>query len=204
MIGGTEAPMFGWLKKKPAVDASQVVPRIKNDQFRAALVAKGIPAERLPVIEYLVADLSVTYAFDQGSSCVMVMPYHLQDLGIGREALRDLSLTNLKRTMKNAEIQPRGEFRRAVVGNNLDACALLLPDVWTQAAEELPRGLVAMVPSRDMVLFCDAESVEARRAMTEAAATEFAVAGTHALSLNLLRWRKGAWEMEPAKTLPGF
>jgi len=196
--------MFGWLKKKPAADVSQVVPRLKNDQFRAALVAQGIPAERLPVIEYLVADLSVTYALDQEHAFIMLMPYHLKDLGIGRDGLRELSLTNLARKMKRPEIQSSGHLRRVVVGDNLDACTLLLPDIWTEAAKALPKGLVAMVPSRDMVLFCDASSVEARRAMTEAASTEFAVAATHALSLNMLRWKDGGWETEPLKTLPGF
>ena len=58
--------MFGLLKKKvaPEATASQIVPRIKHQNFLAAVAGAGVPEGDKPYTEPLAGDLLVTYAFD--------------------------------------------------------------------------------------------------------------------------------------------
>lgn len=193
--------MFGWFKKKTAPaepQASQIVPRLKNAQFEEYLKAQGVPADQLPVVEPLVADLFVTYAFAMPAGFMMVAGYHLEELGLERGALRELAMANLKSRMPNVEVRSKDGLSFVSCGENFEACALLSTNLWTTLAPSMPGGIVAMVPSRDHLLFCDASDAEARKRLVMTSAVAYATADNHALSLQVLRRTDTGWIEEPA------
>ena len=190
--------MFGLFKKKekPKPEASRIVPRIKNDQFEPAIRAHGVPDDQIPVIEPLVGDLFVTYAFDLDDAFMMVTRDHLADLGLRAEDLREIAVANFRAKSPNARVVKEGALHRVVVGDNLDACALLSSKLWTSVAGDFPNGLVAMVPNRDILLYCDAGDAGPRKALATNGAVAFATGGTHALSVQLMRWTGNGWSVD--------
>lgn len=190
--------MFGLFKKRkaePKFDSLQIVPRIKNTQFVAWLKAAGWPEDQMPITEPLVADLLVTYAFDLPDAFVMVTQPHLAELNINPASLRDLALENLKRQIPDISLQQLGAVFRAATGNNLDACTLLSRRMWRTQAQTMKGRLVAAVPNRDIVLFCDSQSDEGMREMRHIASEAFEAGGTHALTLTLLEWSDEGWKI---------
>jgi uncharacterized protein YtpQ (UPF0354 family) len=188
--------MFGLFKKQkpaPKLDGSQIVPRIKNTQFLPTLKAAGVPDEQLPVIEPLVADLIVTYAFDLPESFVMATPQLLANAGVERSALRQLAIENLRRQIPAINLQQAGSVYRAAIGNNLDACALLSERFWNSEADKLAGTLVAAVPNRDLVLFCDGESADGLKEMSKIVDEAYHSADTHALTREKLQWSETGW-----------
>jgi uncharacterized protein YtpQ (UPF0354 family) len=196
--------MFGWLKKKekattvPEPEASQIVPRLKNAQFGEYLASQGVPPDQCPVIEPLVADLFVTYAFDMEAGFMMVAPYHLEALGLQPGALRELAMANLKSRMPNVEIRSKDGLSFVHCGDNLEACSLLSTNLWTTMSARMPGGIVAMVPTRDHVLFCEATDAEARKRLLVTGTVAYASGGNHALSVSILRRTDTGWAEEPA------
>jgi uncharacterized protein YtpQ (UPF0354 family) len=188
--------MFGLFKKRkagPTLDRSQIVPRIKNTQFTAALRDAGVPEDQMPITEPLTADLLVTYAFDLPDTFVMATPNHLAELGIDPASLRDLAIENVKRQIPGISLQQSGSVFRAATGNNLDACTLLSRNIWTEHAQRMKGKLVAAVPNRDIILFCDSEAEDGMLAMREITKQAFDAGGTHALTLTFLEWSHNGW-----------
>ena len=192
-----ETVVFGLFKKRkaePQLDPSQIVPRIKNTQFTAALASAGVPQDQMPITEPLVADLLVTYAFDLPSTFIMATPSHLSELGIEPASLRNLAIENIKCQIPNISLQQSGSVFRAATGNNLDACTLLSRNLWTNHAQQMNGKLVAAVPNRDMVLFCDSDSEDGIRQMREITEQAFEAGGTHALTKTFLIWSGDGWK----------
>ncbi len=189
--------MFGLFKKRkaePTLDRSQIVPRIKNTQFTAALKDTGVPDDQMPITEPLVADLLVTYAFDLPDTFMMVTPSHLAELDVAPASLRDLALDNVRRQIPNIELQQSGSLFRAATGNNLDACTLLSRNLWSDQARNISGRLIAAVPNRDIVVFCSSESDEGMREMRAITEQAFDAGGAHALTLTFLEWSDAGWK----------
>lgn len=194
--------MFGLFKKRnsqPKYDPSQIVPRIKNVEFVAALEEAGVPQDQLPVTEPLAGDLIVTYAFDLPDSFEMVTRPHLAELGVEPGALRELAVDNLRRQIPQISLQQSGSLFRAVTGNNMDACTLLSQSLWEERAKSMAGSLIAAVPSRDFVIFCDSTSEDGMHELQEFAAGAFAAAENHALTPSLLRWTGAGWQAYSAE-----
>lgn len=189
--------MFSWLFKKKAPtepDRSTLVPRIKSLEFTAALQQMGIPDDQLPYTEPLVADLLVTYAFDLPGLFQMASLEAIAEVGVPQSEIREVALDNLRRQMPEIGMQEVGPMLRIVTqGENLEACSLLATSFWNQAATQMPGEVVAVAPSRDIVLFGTSESQEAIDAMRELASEVMGQAGRHGLSEQLLVWRGQRW-----------
>lgn len=193
--------MFGLSKKKPAEVAQQggaltVVPRIKHTNFVTTLRSIVKNEDDLPVTEPLVGDLLVTYAFEQSGAFKMLCRHHLQRLGWSQEELRANAEANLRKHF--GEVQWAGELPvlQMIVGNDLEACVLLLDEVWEDLVDSVPSEILVGIPTRNVLLIGSTESGEKGIAKlhesVEAARTG---SNTHWLTDNLLVRREGRWEV---------
>jgi len=175
------------------IDAGLILPRIKHLNFLAGLSQAGVPPEQLPITEPLVGDLVVAYAFDFPSGFMMVRPEDAAQLNVAQDQLRKLSLDNLKKQMPQiaVEAQGDGEVRRIMTGNHLEACTLLAQNFWKTVASQIAGEIVAVVPSRDVVLFCSSQSSQGIESMATMAREVFQGAAGHALSDQFYVWRDG-------------
>jgi len=191
--------MFGLFKKKPEAaepDASLIVPRIKHTNFLVALRDIVKKEDDMPVTEPLVADLLITYAFDLPETFQMVCARDAQRLGLSPEQLRGAAVTNLKKQLGNIGREGEPPLLKMVVGNNLEACLLLVDGIWQSLATKIPPEIVVGVPTRDVLLVTTSASTKGglqllRDAVREAHGRE----STHALSLQLLARRGDKWEV---------
>jgi uncharacterized protein YtpQ (UPF0354 family) len=191
--------MFGLFKKKPEPvepDPSLIVPRIKHANFLVALRDIVKKEDDMPVTEPLVADLLVTYAFDLPEAFQMVCARDVQRLGLSPEQLRNIAVTNLKQQLGNIGREGEPPLLKMVVGNNLEACLLLVDGIWQSLAAKIPPEIVVGVPTRDVLLVTTSASTKGglqllRDAVREAHGRE----STHALSLQLLVRRGDKWEV---------
>jgi uncharacterized protein YtpQ (UPF0354 family) len=190
--------MFGWFKRKKPVldikpDRMTLVPRIKTLEFTAALKELNVPEDQLPFTEPLVADLLVAYAFDLPGMFAMANGASISELGIAPGEVRSLAIANLKRQLREIGYEEDGPVRRIVTGENLEACMLLIDDLWNHIAAETASEVVVAVPSRDVVLFCSSRSTEGIAALHQLSIEVLKKESTHALTDQLLVWRDGRW-----------
>jgi len=191
--------MIGFLKKLlPRGERSRIFPRLKNAGFLAALSEAKVPADQMPVTSLLIGDLIAAYGIDQDDRFEMVRRDDLKRLGLDRRELHHLAVANAQDQLGNSiDFLQKEGVGRCIAGNHLTATAILLPQVWQYWAGRMTGDLAAVVPSRDCVLFCDGLSESAMRAMRRFAEEEYAQAGTHAVSMQLLGWMGNGW------TIPG-
>jgi uncharacterized protein YtpQ (UPF0354 family) len=189
--------MAGQSKKKKQgpekPDRSTIVPRIKHLQFLKVFDEMDIPDGQIPYTEPLVADLLVAYAFDMPGIFQMVTHDDLKELGIGPGELREIALANLKQQMPKIGVADADSFFRIVTGEDLEACVLLASKFWDNTAAKTEGTVVAVVPSRDVLLYCSSESA-AGLEFIRALAKEITDTGdTHTLSKHLITWSNGKW-----------
>lgn len=196
--------MFGLFKKKPAAppqpaaepDASLIVPRIKHTNFLVALQAYIKKEDDAPVTQPLVADLLVTYAFDMLDSFRMVCMRDAKRLGLSIEELHAAAVENLKQQLGNIGREGEPPVMRMVVGNNLDACAMLVDEIWQTLADKIPPEILIGVPTRDVLLVSSTESgPEGIQKLREAVAAARTGSDTHWLTEHLLVRQTDKWEV---------
>ncbi len=205
--------MFGIFKKQPPPepDTSQIVPRIKHTNFLQALRDVGTGPDDTPVTEPFVADLVITYAFDLGDAFQMVRPLDCRRLGLDRSQLRQVAVTNLRKQIGEVHAENLAEGKlntpllAPVTGNDLEACLLLIDDVWETFSRQVVGEMVVAVPARDLVYVTGSESPEALQVVREAVAEAQTREKTHSLTQHLLVRRGGQWQVyapQPAPLTP--
>jgi hypothetical protein len=166
----------------------RVVPLIKDDSF----FDEVDPGFR-PATERLVADLSIVYAFDRPRSLQIMTEAERGALGVPAGGLRELAVRNLRRLVPEIRHEESGSAHMLLAGGNFEASLLLLDDLWTRLAGDVPGELVACVPARDMMLYTGsgiAGGIEVLRQLALRILTE----GGYALSGTLLRWTPLGWQ----------
>jgi uncharacterized protein YtpQ (UPF0354 family) len=190
--------MFGLFKKQPVPQEPNrdvIVPRLKHLNFLSVYDQMGAAAEDRPVTEPFAADLLVTYAFDLPEMFQMVSVRDCNELELSPGELRAIALTNLRKQLPSVQVEGQPPIYMAKVGNDLEACLLLLDEVWTDISSQLPGEIVAAVPSRDMLLFTSNEwqdVVSELRALASETVQKFPDA--HNLTQSLLIRRGEKWQ----------
>jgi uncharacterized protein YtpQ (UPF0354 family) len=82
-----------------------------------------------------------------------------------------------------------------VVGNDLEACLLLLDEIWEAFSSKVQGELVVAVPTRDILFFTGSESPEGVQVVREAIVEAQKSETTHTLTQHLLVRRNGGWEV---------
>jgi len=191
--------MFGLFKKKPKespVNTNQIVPRIKNEHYRSFLIENGLPESHLELMEPIVGDLYLTYAVDRGNMFEMLTPRHLEEFKISSKNLKPLAEENFRKNVPSVNLQKYGSFYNVQTGQNAEACLIIDDNFWTTEAKKLKGSLVASVPHRDHLMFCDSDDVDAINGLKEFTAQIYnETQDNHSLSLNLFLWTANGWEV---------
>src|SRR5262245_40052084 len=85
------------------MSADQIVPRIVLDLPATAPADYELSGENAPIEQHLVADLSVTYAFDLPGCFKIVARRDLTRLGLDESQIRYLAMQNLDERLKRLE-----------------------------------------------------------------------------------------------------
>ncbi|MBI3878277.1 MAG: DUF1444 family protein [Verrucomicrobia bacterium] len=195
--------MLGLFKKKPEVtvvkqplDPSLIVPRIKHTNFLAIARDKIKNEDSLPATEPLVADLLVTYAFDLPETFQMVRVMDVRQMGLSQEQLRTTAVANLKRQIGDFRYTGNPPLLKMAVGNDLNACVLLVDEFWAGLAGKIPPEIVVGVPTRDVLLVTTSSSTKGGVQMLRDAVKEAQTGdNTHWLTKHLLVRRADKWEV---------
>jgi uncharacterized protein YtpQ (UPF0354 family) len=164
-----------------------VVPLVK-DQTYIDFLGEGT---NVP-IEHLAADLWIVYAVDRDTNITTLSEKEMVALELSREDLRNLAIENLRNILPPVECHGEGPWFLLTAGGDYVASLLLLDSVWQFAAEEAKGDVVAVAPTRDVLLFTNADSVEGlaeiRRRVKELVSTS-----DHVVSPTLLRRIGNGW-----------
>ena len=173
--------------------AEQVVPRIHHQS--------ALPEGEL-FRQPLVGDLMVGYS--DGSQ--LLTRTQLAELGLTDEALLELAVSNLSNRLTTLTgqvvsgarfgLEEEGPvFTSLKVGQDLEACLLLLPHVWDELAARGTGELVVGVPGRDRIMFTSSDNIVGQMAMRKLMEAAYEHAGAQALSQELFVWRNASWQV---------
>ena len=189
--------MSAVLEKRRADDlpaASTIVPIIRSSAIVRQIAALSVAPSRAPVVEPLLADLVVTYAFDLPGLFRMVNELDCSQLGLSLDSLRDTALTNMRDKAEGVLPVWDAPLMRLALGGQLEPSMLLLREFWNCLATNVPGEVVVALPAPNALLVSSTEAVGggASRLRSELG---LAIQPSKALSQHLLVWRDGLWEV---------
>lgn len=164
-----------------------VVPLVK-DQTYIDFLGEGTNV----LIEHLAADLWIVYAVDRDTNITTLSEKEMVALELSREDLRNLATENLRNILPPVECHGEGPWFLLVAGGDYVASLLLLDSVWEFATNQVKGDVVAVAPTRDVVLFTCANSIEGLAAIRQRA-TELVSTSDHIVSPTLLRRIGDRW-----------
>lgn len=173
-----------------------LLPRIKHRNFLTA-VSRMLQDEpgpaSIPVSMPLAGDLVVSYAFDMPDMFAIVTEREREQLGLSLEELHACAVENLLRRLPKMKVTQHGSVIVPEVGENLEACLLLVDGFWRNMQSQLPGRLIVAPVHRDVLLFgCDAWP-EGTDEMKQARADIQTKDPTHSLSEMFFTWDDGVW-----------
>jgi hypothetical protein len=173
--------------KGVAATRGAVVPLVK-DQTYIDFLGGGTSVP----IEHLAADLWIVYAVDRDTNITTLSEKEMVALELTREDLRDLATENLRNILPPVECHGGGPWFLLTAGGDYVASLLLLDSVWEFAAREVKGEVVAVAPTRDVVLFTNSDSDEGLSEIRRRA-KELASTSDHVVSATLLRRIGNGW-----------
>lgn len=144
--------------------------------------------------EHLAGDLWVLYAIDLPDSIKSLSPKQRDQLDIKPEDLRRLAVENLRNVLPEIQQHGGGPWYLLTAGADYVASILLLDGVWSQLEGAVDGDIVAVVPSRDVLLFTGSRSKEGIEQI-RARARKVSQSGGHLISQTLIRRSEGRWRV---------
>ena len=154
--------LFGSKKpRSPHLDPSTIIPRIKHLKFLetpqpvlACIEQHNLDAElQLPVTRPLAGDLLVSYVVSLPDVYRFVSRQNMLELGLNAESIHQLALDNLGRLLPEVDVQDLALFKAILTNQHLEACSLLLPDLWDRLSKQTAGDLLMAVPAQESVVF---------------------------------------------------
>ena len=179
------------------LSADQIVPRIIVDIPAVGPADFELSGENAPVERHLVADLSVTYAFDLPGCFKIVARRDLARLGLDESQIHDLAMRNLDERMRRLEpdlIELENGVFLIRCGDDFEATLLLFDHVWEQAASKVRGDLVVSVPARDCIAFTDADN-RAGLAWMRSETSRILEQGDHTLTRHFITRGTSGWSL---------
>lgn len=174
---------------KSVVTRQNIIPIIRDYEYCAV---GGDPSKLLR--EHLAGDLWIVYAVDLPDSTRSLSKEERDGLGIAQSELPELSIANLWRILPEIERHGEGPWYLLTAGADYVASILLLDEVWKQFEEEINGDIVAVVPSRDVLLYTSSKSSEGLVQIRDRA-RDIVEGGHHVISQTLLRRVHGQWKV---------
>jgi uncharacterized protein YtpQ (UPF0354 family) len=147
------------------------------------------------VMRPFASGLHIFYLIDEGESFSYVQERDLRAAGIGGDELHRKAIANLAALAEgNVTVEENGPIWSVSLDGNFEASLVLLDDLWTRGLREYAEEPVVAIPSRDVLAFCDAESV-AGIAELHAVVKRVWPSGDHLVSENLYQRVDGKWRV---------
>jgi uncharacterized protein YtpQ (UPF0354 family) len=182
------------VRSQPGADP-QSRPVQKIEPVPVQLPPKSSP-DSAPIIDYFVGDLRLYYVFDDPQFTVVVHAKDLKRLGIKREELPALVVSNFRRLYPDLRIfHPDPGLGVLTKGGSLEPCMLLDGAFWDQQQRAVGKELIAIVPSRDEVIFTSREPKQNIELLKHLAVQRYEAAGKRAVSRTVFAWKFYRWEV---------
>jgi len=155
----------------------------------------SLSGDDAPVLRTFTSGLLTAYLFDEGDTFSYLQARDLRESGIGEEELHRQAVANLAALAEgNVTVEEVGPVWTLSLEGNFEASLLLIDDLWTRGLREYAEDPVVAIPSRDVLAFCDADSV-AGLAELHAVVKRVWPSGDHLLSENLYQRVDGKWRV---------
>lgn len=177
------------------LSAEQIVPRIVLDLPTGVSADVNLSGDDSPIERHLVADLSVTYAFDLPKIFQIVARRDLIRLGLIESEIHELALQNLGERMVHLApdfLELENDIFLLRSGGDFEATMLLFDHVWQQAETMIHGELVVSVPARDSVAFTGAFNKQGL-AFMRSQVSRILETGNHTLTRHFLARRNDKW-----------
>jgi uncharacterized protein YtpQ (UPF0354 family) len=164
-----------------------IVPIVKDKTY-----VEFLKENALDTAVHLAGDLWIVYAFDLPDSVTALTRASLDRLNTNKEKVRSTALGNLRRILPDVERHGEGPWYLLTAGSVYAASLLLLDEIWDELQELVEGDIVAVAPSRDVLMFTGSASNEGIRQIRERADQTFTT-GNYLVSRTLLRRAEGSW-----------
>lgn len=146
-----------------------------------------------PVLRDLKNGLLVAYIVDSGDVFEYVQVKDLDRSRLTEEELHSSSVRNLAALMNSKlTIRPYGNVFAVFLDGNVESSLLLVDELWDKKLAHLRQaGFIAVVPTRDVLAFCDASDLQGVTELRRVA--ERAENGDHLITPSLFRRAGTQW-----------
>jgi uncharacterized protein YtpQ (UPF0354 family) len=165
---------------------TNIVPAVKDQQY-----LNFGDASRM-MYEHLAGDLYMIYCIDSPKSITSLSKEDFGTLGIDEDRLRTLAMENLRRILPPIERHGTGPWFLLTAGGDYVASILLLDEVWDELQICVDGDVVAVAPTRDVLLFTGSASAEGIQAIRQKA-EELTRTEAHVVSSTLLKRLNNGW-----------
>jgi uncharacterized protein YtpQ (UPF0354 family) len=157
------------------IDRNRIVPVVKDRSWlaevRESLQARGGAKQPWETVsEDLNEDLVILYAEDSPRNVKYLNPKNLIELGLRKDQLRGLAVTNLRKLLPEPQITTGPLISMITAGGSYEASLLLFDDLWSGGRIAVDGELIVAVPSRDVLLFTGSKNQAGVARLREAAA----------------------------------
>jgi uncharacterized protein YtpQ (UPF0354 family) len=167
----------------------------KIEPVTLQLPPKSSP-DSAPIIDHFVGDLRLYYVFDDPQFTIVVHAKDLKRLGITRQELPALVVSNFRRLYPKLRVyHPDPGLGVLTEGGTLEPCILLDGVFWEHQQRTINKEVIAIVPSRDEVIFTTREPKQNIELLKHLAVQRYEAAGKRAVSRTVFAWRFYKWEV---------
>jgi uncharacterized protein YtpQ (UPF0354 family) len=147
-----------------------------------------------PVLKDLGNGLLVAYVVDVGARLQSVQQRRFEESGVIESDLHSYAVRNLTVLARDKlRIERHGSVFIVFLEGNFEATLILVDDLWDATlARTVSTGFVAAIPARDILAFCDVDSLEGITELRQVVARANA-SGDHLLTPVLYRRQGQQW-----------
>jgi uncharacterized protein YtpQ (UPF0354 family) len=136
------------------IDSTQIVPLVKDRPWLTEMQksVKNRTGEQISenVYEILNNELVIIYAVDTPKNIKYLSPDDLLRLGIKKEELRGIAVSNLRKLLPDIKVHAGPHVSMITAGGDYEASLLLLEDTWIEKVK-VDGDIVVALPSRDLL-----------------------------------------------------
>jgi uncharacterized protein YtpQ (UPF0354 family) len=140
--------------------SERIYPMLKPISLLVTIRERNLP---MIVYRHFLADLIITYVIEEPSSVAYINEQHLERWGQSEHELHERAMANLRRRTGERgshTVAGAGQQRLVILDaqDGFDATRLLMPDLITSLAGDIPGDPVVGIPNRDfLIIFSDAD-----------------------------------------------
>lgn len=171
------------------------VPRIKTFEFLECVKKiEGMNEKNTPIYEEFVGDLIVTYSIDMGHSYISATPAFCESHNMELASIPAMSMQNALGLLSEIEVITDGDVFQLSVGNDMEACTMLFPELWNQVSKELGGDVLVIVPHRNKIFYTKSGSLTGKEKLSRVISS-FNYKDNHALSKNFFLFSDSKWSV---------